>query len=524
MGLMRHPALLLAIVWVALLVLASLRRRAELGDPSGPRGLMFAASIAVIVSYCAIVVWYTFKASYFDAAEPTITAVAAAFAAGHPLYPALDAPERYAHIYGPVLFIVHAAAFAVAGASILASKAVGAVAALSSLGLTYVVYSRRAGVLAACNVTAASALVYLYFNNATFWTRSDPLLILSTSIGLAGALSRRRFAAAIVLGLATGAAINLKVTGAIYLIPVFAIALSKHGVRVVAAAAVLAVVAAAAPFLLPQISFSHYLDYLRLSARNGLLESKLLENTEWGLFLLTPLLVTWWGIRNTRLERESRPVLAGLTCAVGVIAIVSAKPGGGSFHFLPFVPILGYAVLTAPRGTWNRSSPTRLAAAFVIAATAIAVPRQLIFIRTVSGRHLERAIADVRQFADETPSKRTAVGYAGTSYLSHVRPELVFRTGDYLIDAPAVQEHRLSGLEIPAATIRAIDDCRFDYWLLPDDAQPFDVPSAYQPLGPESVFSSQFRLAFLRRYVRVNRTALFDVWECRRRTTGGAAN
>ena len=166
----------------------------------------------------------------------------------------------------------------------------------------------------------------------------------------------------------------------------------------------------------------------------------------------------------------------------------------------------------------------RLAAAFAIAATAIAVPRQLIFIRTVSGRHLERAIADVRQFADETPSKRTAVGYAGTSYLSHVRPELVFRTGDYLIDAPAVQEHRLSGLEIPAATIRAIDDCRFDYWLLPDDAQPFDVPSAYQPLGPESVFSAQFRLAFLRRYVRVSRTALFDVWECRRRTTGGAAN
>ena len=84
MGLMRHPALLLAIVWVALLVLASLRRRAELGDSSGPRGLMFAASIAVIVSYCAIVVWYTFKASYFDAAEPTITAVAAAFASGHP--------------------------------------------------------------------------------------------------------------------------------------------------------------------------------------------------------------------------------------------------------------------------------------------------------------------------------------------------------------------------------------------------------------------------------------------------------
>ena len=133
-------------------------------------------------------------------------------ASGQPLYPALDAPERYVHIYGPILFIVHTAAFAVVGASILASKAVGSIAAFSSLGLTYAVYSGRAGVLAASNVPAASALVYLCFSNATFWTRSDPLLILFVSIGLAGVLSSLRLAAAIVLGLATGAAINLKVT------------------------------------------------------------------------------------------------------------------------------------------------------------------------------------------------------------------------------------------------------------------------------------------------------------------------
>src|SRR4030095_9661790 len=160
--------------------------------------------------------------------------------------------------------------------------------------------------------------------------------------------------------------ISLKVPGAIYLIPVFAIALSRHGARVAAVAAALAVVGAGVPFLFPQISFSHYLDYLRLSAHNGLLGSKLLENAEWGVFLLTPLLVTWWVARNTRLESEARHVMAGLTCAVGVIAIVSAKPGGGSFHFLPFVPILGFAILSVARGTWTQSSVTRVAVAFAI--------------------------------------------------------------------------------------------------------------------------------------------------------------
>ena len=47
------------------------------------------------------------------------------------------------HVYGPLLFIVHAAALAVAGSSIVASKAVGAVAVLVALILAYQVYRRQ---------------------------------------------------------------------------------------------------------------------------------------------------------------------------------------------------------------------------------------------------------------------------------------------------------------------------------------------------------------------------------------------
>jgi hypothetical protein len=78
----------------------------------------------------------------------------------------------------------------------------------------------------------------------------------------------------------------------------------------------------------------------------------------------------------------------------------------------------------------------------------------------------------------------------------------------------------LSGLEIPVATIRAIDSCRFDYWLIPRTLEPFDVPSAYQPIGPSDVFPEEFRSIFKRRYARVGHTALFDVWECRRSGSG----
>ncbi len=521
MGLIRHPVVVFGIAWAVLLALAAFRRGTE-PHLRGRRELTLGASLAAIAAYCAIVIWYTLTPSYFDAAEPTITSVAAAFAAGRPLYPALGAAERYAHVYGPALFLAHAGAFAVAGASILVSKAVGSLAAVLSLAIAFRIYQRRAGTSAACNVSAVSALVFLSFSNVTFWTRSDPILILCTSIGLAAALTERPWVAMSALGLATGVALNLKVTGVIYLVPVFAIASSKHRGRVVATAAGIAIVTGVVPFLVPRVSLFNYLDYLRLSARNGLLTAKLVENAEWCVFLLLPLLVTWMGIRNTRLQRETGRFLACLVSAIGLIAIVSAKPGGGAFHFLPFVPILGYAAIAVPRGTWDRSAALRLAAAFVMTALAIAIPRQAIFVRTVAKRHLGRAIADVRRFADEKPTKRIAVGYAGTSYLSHARPEMVFRSGDYLIDAPAIQEHRLSGLDIPATTIEAIDRCRFDYWLLPPDAPPFAVPSAYYPLGPSEVFTEQFRSAFSGRYARVGHTALYDVWECRGQTRGAA--
>jgi hypothetical protein len=522
MGLMRHPVVVFAISWTALLVLARLRRGVAPAHISGRPNLLLGASVAALATYCAILGWYTFSPSYFDAAEPTITSVAAVFRAGLPLYPALDAAERYAHIYGPLLFLAHATAFALAGASIFVSKAVGSLAALLSLGIAFTVYRRRAGAAVACHVAAASGLVYLYFGNAAFWTRSDPLLILCASIGLAAAVARPSGIATIALGLATGAAINLKVTGAIYLVPVYAMAWSTHGRRVVASAVGIAGVTAILPFLLPAVSLVHYVGYLQLSARNGLLTSRLLENAEWGLFLLAPPLAAWAAVGGTQRQREVGRLFAAVVGSIAVIAIVSAKPGGGAFHLLPFVPILGYLITAVPREDWNRSAVPRVAAAFTVTACAIAVPRQAVFIGTVANRHLDLAIADARRFAEDKATKRVAIGYAGTSHLSHARPVLVFRSGDYLIDGPAVQEHRLSGLDIPAATIEAIDRCRFDYWLLPQNAPPFDVPSAYRPLGPADVFSERFRSAFTQRYVRIGRTAFYDVWECRAQASGAS--
>jgi hypothetical protein len=156
--------------------------------------------------------------------------------------------------------------------------------------------------------------------------------------------------------------------------------------------------------------------------------------------------------------------------------------------------------------------------AFAVTALVIAIPRQAIFLDTVRGRDLSQALAEVRAFRQAQPAARPGIGYAGTSYLSHVRPEVVFHSRTYLLDAPAIQEHRLAGLALPAATFEVIATCGIPVWLIPSalDEQVFAVPSAYAPNGPDQVFPDEFRALFLERYVRTSSTGLFDVWTCRR--------
>jgi hypothetical protein len=511
--LIAHPLVLLVVAQLALW--ASVRWLVFGVSLPGPRLLPIASGAALAV-YAGIVSWYTFQPTYFDAAEPTITAIAALVGHGHPLYPAVDAPERYVHIYGPALFLLHAAALALAGSSIVVSKAVGAIAIALALLLSHRAFARLAGARPALGATAVSAVIYLMFGNATFWTRAEPLLICCVAAGLFSSALRRPIAVALLLGVATGIATALKISGALYFVPLFVLIAIRHGLWCAAGAAGIAALVAIAPFFHSDISLTNYVDYIQLSAQNGLIGRKLAQNLEWALFLMAPLVALVPLNQSATRPRSENAVSLSLGVAIVIVAIVAAKPGGGPYHFLPFVPVLMWAAISHPGAAWKSPAVWMTAVAFILTAAVIAVPRQITLIKTVNGRALEPAIADLLQYADTHPAERVAVGYAGTSRWSDARVAMVFRTRDYLLDAPAIQEHRLSGLELPAATFRAVETCRADVWLIPSDGEAFAVPSAYSPLGPAEVFPEEFRKTFRNRHVLTSRTAFFDVWTCRK--------
>ena len=110
-------------------------------------------------------------------------AIAWLFRVGQPIYHALDSPERYAHIYGPMAFIIPSWSLGIFGACIRASKIPGAFAAVGALGLVFTLVYRIAGGRQALTLTGVLAGLCLMFQHYTFWIRPDSLLFVSQASG-----------------------------------------------------------------------------------------------------------------------------------------------------------------------------------------------------------------------------------------------------------------------------------------------------------------------------------------------------
>jgi hypothetical protein len=510
-----HPLVTCGAIWLLLIAIAGGRPvHRALGSRS--RMPLLVLSLAILVACLTIAFWYGFQLTYYDRAEPTITAVSSVFSAGRPLYPSLDAAERYAHIYGPALFMVQSAAMGLFGESIRVSKLVGAIALVWTLLLGLRVFAIRAGLFTAIALSGACALLFLDFSNAAFWTRPDPLLLLCVALGLYSTTLRSSVAAVSLLGLVVGLSVNLKVSGPLYLLPACVLLQARTGRRSWVAIGAIASVIALAPFAFPAVSLSNYLSYLRLSAANGIAPAALRQNLEWALFLLAPILGLIHVERGSLAPRAPRNwFVMTVGASVVVVSVIAAKPGGGAYHLLPFVPVIAYAAALAPQSAWMQPRMQAWALAFCLTTIVVAVPRQTTFVRTVSARDLGPIVSELRDFYRAHSGHTIEVGYSGTSYVSDARPEMVFHTRSYLLDAPAVQEYRRAGLDMPQATIQAIRDCVVEYWLIPAGAAPFDVPSAYWPAGPPDVFSKTFQDTFQLSYRQTGTTRNFSVWECR---------
>jgi hypothetical protein len=317
---MRHAALDLfnpevggrpLLLFLILLVPLVWRRRRSRGADeevwvARARRLVTAMTLVGLAAYLAIGIWYASGPNFFDNAEPTIPALAWLFRVGQPLYPSVDAPARYAHIYGPMAYMPYAVVFATLGPSIANSKVLGVISAIASLAFLHRAIRQHASPSRGVTLIGAYALLLLLFRNYSFWTRPDPLELLFLSASLFFAGSGRGTVSALLVGLSSGLLWNVKFTAPLYSLPVFALLQCRSGWRRAASAAATGIAVSVAPFLFfSNISLPNYLAWIRLSARTGLLFSLLRQNIEWATYLLLPLLLSFYAVPRAR--RPSGP-------------------------------------------------------------------------------------------------------------------------------------------------------------------------------------------------------------------------
>jgi hypothetical protein len=487
------------------------------------RRFMNVAPALALAAFLAISAWYAVDSRYYDFAEPTMPAVAWMFEIGQPLYPAPGAPERYAHIYGPMAFIPLAFAMRVAGPDLRAVKWLSTSAALLGLLILFVALRSRTTPRHALMFTGVSALLFLIFRNTAFWPRPDSLELLCVSLGLWAASNRSLSVGWIILGASAGVLWNLKFSGPLYSLPLFVLLFERAGARRVILATVVAIAVFALPFLVfPNVAFGNYVTWIRLSARHGIVWSTLRLNVEWALFLLVPLILANRTLERRTPPKVSRTVLIALCLAMCSVVVLASKPGAGPYHLLPFVPAICFlTAIQIPDDRVLDDAPTMVVWAFLafsVTATLIALAQQASFISTVRQIDAVEPLADVTQFWNEHPNDTIEVGYSSDERMTFVRPALVFHTGTYLLDQPAIQEHQLAGLAIPESTVAALRSCAVAFWLIPKGGVPFSSTNRYPQMAGRALFDDGFRRAFFESYRQVGSTRFFDVWTCRAAT------
>jgi hypothetical protein len=483
-------------------------------------------AFVAIAIYVAIVVWYFFLPTFFDYAEPTMAAVGWLYAIGQPIYHAPDAAVRYAHMYGPLAFMIPGWSLEIFGPGLWQSKVPGIVAGLLSVVLVYTLARSSTGSVNAIALSGLFSIELLIFRNLAFWIRPDAFLLLFVALGLFATTIASPLVASVILGVTIGALLNLKLTGVLYALPAIGLLAARHGARRLPIVGVTSVVMAAWPFLFVEnVSFTNFRYWTQVSAANGLGFITLRANIELALFLLLPLAPLLLAASDSPQAKSRGWGLIGLAAGVLGVVIAAAKPGAGPYHLMPFLPavfyLLALGIDAIPAQVRNQRACRQGMLAIAVTAVVLAICQQTFFLIGSTRTAGMDLAGDLMQFADRHPGARLAMGYTERGErLTFVRPLLVFRGGSYPLDGPAVQEYQMSGLALPESTYQALAECRTDFWFFPKGAEPFSALNIYPSMQRRWLFPDAFRAAFTQSYEHAEDTQYYQVWRCRERARG----
>jgi hypothetical protein len=323
--------------------------------------------------------------------------------------------------------------------------------------------------------------------------------------------------AAAVLAIAVGLAINCKIHGFLYLLPVGAVWFQRNGFRSLVTVIVLAGIVAMIPFLLPGVLQSGYLAWLRLATGHSLRKSVLADNLMAFITLLIPLALLPCPIDWARLLRwlnETNLLFISLVGVGLLVCVPASKAGAGPHHLLPLAPYVGYLLASRlavhPLRDWN---PWCLVIGFLWVVCSY--PQTFFVSRPFWDRGQDRlageAITDLRAILSGYNPQDIQMGCGGKDHygLTFDSPWIYKFGAPRVTDPASCMDIKASGL-----TLRPLEESLrnkiFKIWLIPRGDQPFSMISYYddRPLFDDSVAQT-----LLRNYSIVESARFYDVYQ-----------
>lgn len=234
------------------------------------------------------------------------------------------------------------------------------------------------------------ALFALQFQNYSFLSMPDVLVILAAALGLYSCLLRPGRIAWLVCGIALGMAVNGSVTGMIYFLPYLAWFFDRDGYRALLVTLLAASVFALLPYLfVEQVSWQEYFARLLAPDSADTRFTPFVANLAFMLFLIAPvgLFLLWQagsvGIRSWFAGRRLESAAAVIAAILILAATVGADSGARLLQ--PFAPVMAFLTAHAvsrvaayrPATGWSIYGFWAPLAAALIAAALTAVSRSL---------------------------------------------------------------------------------------------------------------------------------------------------
>ena len=523
------------ISYFSLVILHHLRNILSTSLPTLIPKYLFPLSIGIILIYFLIVVLYVLSPLYLDHGESSVSVLGFLLNENYELYPSLISGNFYGVPYGPVLYLLQKWFYIVLGYSIEASKLVGVLCSILSFIVLYFAINDRYNPKKYLYLIAYIPFVFLQFSSWTFWNRSEPMIMFFIGLALLGIRQKNIFFSLVLLSLSYGLAVNLKITSVFYMLPIFLLSLRRKSVWFHASVICLSLLIVVLPFLYKNISFSNYLDFIRLAKNEKMYFSLFHECLRLSfLYYIIPtiLFLLYLSKHKEHLRyvflKYKLPLIALFVCLAAVM-IMGAKAGGGKLYMLPFMPLFVYFwsklinIEFDSQSLKISSTKSLIILSLIIGLTFSTLPTSALksgymllrFSKNLKKDAIPRqVIDDLRSIDKQYPDFTIHMGIGECKNYNYTfyRSALVFMGNPYFIDFPAYMAYQNSKMLDKKQLAQIFEACKIDIWLVPKDNVPFRMMNWSDG---KALFDQQLRNSFLNNYQQIDSSKFFDIFICK---------